>query len=100
MARPLVLYRRPLLTGLLASVCGRASAQARRFRVAFANIDETPGTTLEGLGFTGIEVRRGFELAARTLPLDMLCFDNAGDPACAVAKYQVVTRANTVLINS
>ena len=50
-----------------------------------ANLDETPGVTLEGLGFTGAEVRRSFELAARTLPVDMLYFDNAGDPARAIA---------------
>ena len=37
--------------------------------------------TLEGLGFTGTEVRRSFEFAARTLPVDMLYFDNAGDTA-------------------
>jgi hypothetical protein len=54
-------------------------AEARPWRIGFANLDETPGVTLEGLGFTGAEVRRSFELAARTLPVDLLCFDNAGD---------------------
>ena len=36
--------------------------------------------TLEGLGFTGSDLRRSFELAARTLPVDMVYYDNAGDP--------------------
>jgi hypothetical protein len=45
------------------------------------NLDETPGVTLEGLGFTGSDVRRSFEMAARTRPVDMLYFDYAGDPA-------------------
>jgi hypothetical protein len=50
------------------------------------------GVTLEGLGFTGSDVRRSFELAARTLPVDMLYFDNAGDPARAVAYDPFPTR--------
>jgi ribose transport system substrate-binding protein len=88
MASGPVLRRRFFLAGLFA--CGLASAKAsraaaRRFRIAFANLDETPGVTLEGLGFTGSDVRRSFELAARTLPVDMLYFDNAGDPDRAVA---------------
>jgi hypothetical protein len=49
------------------------------------------GVTLEGLGFTGSDVRRSFELAARTLPVDMLYFDNAGDPARAVANAENTT---------
>jgi ribose transport system substrate-binding protein len=40
---------------------------------------------LEGLGFTGSDVRRGFELACRTLPLEMIYYDNAGDADTAVA---------------
>jgi ribose transport system substrate-binding protein len=80
----MALLRRPLLAGLLAYGLGPARAETRRFRIALANLDETPGVTLEGLGFTGIDVRRGFEMAARTLPVDMLYFDNAGDPSRAV----------------
>ena len=44
-----------------------------------------PGARLEGLGFTGVDVRRSFELAARTLPVDMIYYDNAGDADTAVA---------------
>jgi ribose transport system substrate-binding protein len=41
--------------------------------------------TVDGLGFTGADLRSSFDLAARELPVDMLYFDNAGDPARAVA---------------
>ncbi len=80
-----VLRRRLFLAGLLACGLGPARAAARRYRIALANLDETPGVTIEGLGFTGADLRSSFELAARTLPVDMLYFDNAGDPARAVA---------------
>ncbi|MBV9757078.1 MAG: substrate-binding domain-containing protein [Alphaproteobacteria bacterium] len=92
------LRRRPLLAGLLAAGLRPARAEARRFRVAFANLDETPGVTLEGLGFTGADVRRSFELAARTLPVDMVYFDNAGDPARAVANAAAAIAAPVDLL--
>jgi ribose transport system substrate-binding protein len=95
------LRRRFFLAGLIA--CGLAPARAaraaaRRFRIAFANLDETPGVTLEGLGFTGYDVRRSFELAARTLPVDMLYFDNAGDPGRAVANAAAAITAKVDLL--
>src|SRR5881394_3100534 len=95
------LQRRSFLAGLLA--CGLAPASAargdaRRFRIALANLDETPGVTLEGLGFTGSEVRRSFELAARTLPVDMFYFDNAGDPARAIANAEAAIAAKIDLL--
>jgi ribose transport system substrate-binding protein len=98
MAPRFVLRRRPLLAGLLASSLGPARAEARRFRIAFANLDETPGATLEGLGFTGAELRRSFELAARTLPVDMVYFDNARDPARAVANAEAAIAARVDLL--
>jgi ribose transport system substrate-binding protein len=55
------------------------------YRIAFANINETQGARLEGLGFAGVDVRRSFELAARTLPVDILYYDNAGDEETAVS---------------
>jgi len=96
-----VLRRRLFLAGMLA--CGlapmrAAGTEARRFRIALANLDETPGVTLEGLGFTGSEVRRSFELAARTLPVDMLYYDNAGDPARAVANAEAAIAAKVDLL--
>jgi ABC-type sugar transport system substrate-binding protein len=90
--------RRWFLTGLTAFGLSRAKAQERRFRIAFANLDETPGVTLEGLGFTGEEVRRGFELAARTLPVDMIYFDNSGDPGRAIANADAAIEARADLL--
>ena len=56
-----------------------AGTEPRRFRVAFANLNEEPGTRIDGLGFTGSEIRRSFELASRSLPVDMIYYDNGGD---------------------
>src|SRR5271166_1462490 len=101
MAPPQVLRRRLFLAVLLAcgfGAAGVARAEARRFRIALANLDETPGVTLEGLGFTGADVRRSFELAARTLPIDMVYFDNAGDPARAVANAEAAIAAKVDLL--
>jgi ABC-type sugar transport system substrate-binding protein len=97
------LRRRSFLAGLPALACGlgaakSATAEPRRFRIALANIDETPGATLEGLGFTGADVRSSFELAARTRPVDMLYFDNAGDPARAVANAEAAIGAKVDLL--
>ena len=96
-----VLRRRLFLAGLLAcglGPAGAARAEARRFRIALANLDETPGVTLEGLGFTGADVRSSFELAARTLPVDMLYFDNGADPARAVANAEAAIAARVDLL--
>ncbi len=92
------LRRRLFLTGLLACGVRRVGAEDRRYRIAFANLDESPGATLEGLGFMGTEVRRSFELAARTLPVDMLYFDNAGDPARAIANTDAAIAAKIDLL--
>jgi len=90
--------RRIFLAGLIAIGLGPARAEARRFRIAFANLDERPGVTLEGLGFTGADVRHSFELAARTLPVDMVYFDNRGDPARAVANAAAAIAAKVDLL--
>jgi ABC-type sugar transport system substrate-binding protein len=92
------LQRRLFLAGLFACGIHPARAEGRRFRVALANLDERPGATLEGLGFTGIEVRRSFELAARTLPVEMLYFDNASDPARAIANAEAAIAAKADLL--
>src|SRR5271165_4267243 len=96
-----VLGRRLFLAGTLASGLGLATAAtagARRFRIALANLDETPGVILEGLGFTGSDVRRSFEMAARTMPVDMLYFDNAGDSGRAVANAEAAIAAKVDLL--
>jgi ribose transport system substrate-binding protein len=97
------LRRRSFLAGLPALACGLGAARAaraapRRFKIALANLDETPGVTLEGLGFTGSDVRRSFELAARTRPVDMLYFDNAADPARAIGNAEAAIAAKIDLL--
>src|SRR6516162_4150519 len=97
------LRRRSFLAGLPAFACGLGAASAaraepQRFKIALANLDETPGVTLEGLGFTGADVRNSFELAARTRPVDMLYFDNAGDPARAIANAEAAIAAKVDLL--
>jgi ribose transport system substrate-binding protein len=73
--------RRHFLLAALATILPKrlASAGPQRFRVAFANLNEEPGTRIDGLGFTGLEIRRSFELASRSLPVDMTYYDNGGD---------------------
>jgi len=90
--------RRLFLAGLLASRIRPARAEERRFRIALANFDETSGVTLEGLGFTGAEVRRSFELAARALPVEMLYLDNGDDPARAIANAEAAIAAKIDLL--
>jgi ribose transport system substrate-binding protein len=94
----LLLQRRLFLAGLAAAAFGPARAEPRRYRIAFADLDETAGVTLEGLGFTGAQVRRSFDLAARDLPVDMLYFDNGGDPARAVANAEAAIAAKVDLL--
>ena len=64
---------------------GVAGSGQRRFRIAFANLNDDPSARIEGLGFSGAEVRRSFELASRTVPVDMIYYNNAGDPEAALA---------------
>jgi ABC-type sugar transport system substrate-binding protein len=92
------LRRRLLLAGIAARTILPARAETKRYCIAFANLDETPGTTLEGLGFTGADVRSSFELAARGKPIDMLYFDNSGDPARAIANAQAAIDAHADLL--
>ena len=56
--------------------------------MAFANLNEEPGTRIDGLGFTGVEIRRSFELASRGLPVDMIYYDNGGDGDKALANAE------------
>src|SRR5215469_4987725 len=101
MASPPVLPRRLFLAGILTCGLGRpraAGAEGRRCRIALANLDETPGATLEGLGFTGADVQRSFELAARTLPVEILYFDNVRDPARALANAEAAIAAKVDLL--
>jgi ribose transport system substrate-binding protein len=81
--------RRQVLAALVGAALTAVSAHAResggRFLIAFANLNEDPAVHLEGLAFTGAEVRRSFELASRTLPVELIYYDNAGDGEKAIA---------------
>jgi ribose transport system substrate-binding protein len=72
---------------LLAAGLAPVEAQ-RRYVVAFANLTEEPGVTLEGTGFTGREIRESFALAARAHPVEMVFYDNQRDDARAVANAE------------
>jgi ribose transport system substrate-binding protein len=78
----------PAAAGLAAAlvvVVGLSAAGAqRRYIVAFANVTEEPGVTVEGTGFTGREIREGFVLAARQYPVEMVYYDNQRDDARAL----------------
>jgi ribose transport system substrate-binding protein len=71
---------------------GRAVAQQRRFTVGFANLTDDPGARIEGLGFTGEEIRWSFVLGARGLPIDLLLYDNARERAKAIANAEDAIR--------
>ena len=93
--------RRHLLSATLALILSKrvASAGPQRFRVAFANLNEEPGTRIDGLGFTGSEIRRSFELASRSLPVDMTYYDNGGDgnKALGNAKDAVASKVDLLI---
>jgi len=73
----------------LAALALAAPARAqRRWVVAFANVTEEPGVTLEGTGFTGPEVRASFELASRAHPVEMVFYDNHRDDTRALANAE------------
>jgi ribose transport system substrate-binding protein len=95
------LKRRHFLLAALAMLSSGAAtgAEPRRFRVAFANLNEEPGARIDGLGFTGADIRRSFELASRALPLDMIYYDNGGDAGKALGNARdAVSRKVDLLI--
>jgi len=67
------------------AAAGRAVAQQRRFTVGFANLSDDPGARIEGLGFTGEEIRSSFVFGARSLPIDLVLYDNARERAKVIA---------------
>jgi ribose transport system substrate-binding protein len=92
--------RRHFLLATLAVISAKriAGAEPRHFRVAFANLNEEPGTRIDGLGFTGAEIRRSFELASRSLPLDMIYYDNGGDAEKAVGNAREAVSSKVDLL--
>jgi ribose transport system substrate-binding protein len=94
--------RRHFLLATLAMATPKRAAGAetrRRFRIAFANLNEEPGARIDGLGFTGTEIRRSFELASRSLPVDMIYYDNGGDgdKALVNAKDAVASKVDLLI---
>src|SRR5438552_524198 len=80
-------------------LCGAArwskparSQTPHRWHVGFANITEDPAERLEGLGFTGPEVRASFAYAARGLPIEMIYFDNGGNREKALTNAAAAVR--------
>lgn len=71
---------------------GRAVAGERRFTIGFANLTDDPGARIEGLGFTGENVRASFTLGARSLPIDLVFYDNAHDRAKSIANAEDAVR--------
>jgi ribose transport system substrate-binding protein len=76
----------------LAAPSRSALAQDRRFVIGFANLTDDPGARLEGLGFTGQDVRTSFVLGARGLPIDLVLYDNARDRAKSIANAEDAVR--------
>lgn len=73
---------------LVAGATIAVPAEPRRYRIGFANLTEDPAATLEATGFTGAQVRESFALAARSLPVDLVFYDNRRDPARALANAE------------
>ena len=74
-----------------------SDAADRRYVIAFANLTEEPGVTIEGTGFTGAEVRQSFALASRKLPVDLVFYDNQRDKARAIANAATAVARNVDL---
>ena len=72
---------------LAVAVASLASAD-RHWVIAFANVTEEPGVTVEATGFTGAEIRESFTLGARAHPVDLVFYDNHRDDARAVANAE------------
>jgi ribose transport system substrate-binding protein len=85
-----VRFIRGAAVAVVALIVGSAGAAApeRRYTIAFANATEAPGVTVEGTGFTGAEIRQSFVLAARTLPVELVFYDNQADDARAIANAE------------
>jgi len=93
--------RRLFLVGLAVAPLRPATVRAAAppYRIALANINDAKDVRIEGLGFTGYDVRRSFELAARGKPVDIIYYDNAGDAETAVANaIDAISRKVDLLI--
>ena len=93
--------RRSFLTATAAAlgsaITVRGMAQNRLPIVVFANLTETPGARIEGLGFLGTDVRNSFQLAARAHPIDLRLLDNGREKAKALANVELAIRDKAAL---
>ena len=80
------------ICGLVAGAAVAPAAPGPRYRIGFANLTDDPGTKIEATGFTGDLVRESFVLAARALPVDLVLYDNHGDPHRAIANAETAVR--------
>ncbi len=88
-----------LAAGALAAARARpARAAERQWRIGFANLTEDPAERLEGLGFTGAEVRASFIYAARGQPIEMVFFDNDRNREKTVANASEAIRRKLDLL--
>ena len=86
--RRLFLRRLGLLVGGAATAStwlGRPSDAQARYTVAFANLTEEPGLSIEGTGFTGRDVHDSLALAARRFPIELIFYDNQRSNVQAIA---------------
>src|SRR6266446_9545880 len=81
-----------LAAATVLTAAGRSVAQQRRFTIGFANLTDDPGARIEGLGFTGEDVRTSFVLGARGQPIDLVLYDNARDRAKTIANAEDAVR--------
>jgi hypothetical protein len=65
---------------------------ARRWRIGVANPTLDPAERLEGLGFSGAEVRASWVYAARGLPVELVFFDNDRNREKALANAAEAVR--------
>src|SRR5689334_9409496 len=77
-----------LVVTLVALAASAVAGAQRQWVVAFANVTEEPGITVEGTGFTGAEIRESYRLAARQFPIDLVLYDNHRDDAKAAANAE------------
>src|SRR5215510_4039742 len=77
---------------VLAAPRGGAVAQQHRVTIGFANLTDDPGARIEGLGFTGEDVRSSFVYGARGLPIDLVLYDNARERAKTIANAEDAVR--------
>jgi len=80
------------ICGLVAWAATALAAPDRRWKIGFANLTDDPETKIEATGFTGNLVRDSFVLAARELPVDLVLYDNHGEPHRAIANAETAVR--------